>query len=328
MRRNKIRTVLLSALFGAATAFAADSRVAEIEMFDNKLDSAFSSLQKEGVVAVTPIYSTAKGRLRKAEKAIKLKPSSKDAQIAFAICSVSAKAALLKFEREQNMAQVRKMNAKRDSLLVDLHNLHESINNLEGSRAARLSRKLEQTKAQSSQLQEDLEAQRLRNLQSQAEAAKLKESLEAERERARKLMEDAQKRFGELQSEIIKVSKDARGTIISMSDILFQSGRADLTPDLRTNLAKIAGILTIYKEPKIIVEGHTDNVGSREFNQKLSEDRSRAVLNFLVELGITQDRLSSVGYGFDRPIADNSTSEGRARNRRVDLIVQDEKLDD
>jgi outer membrane protein OmpA-like peptidoglycan-associated protein len=92
-------------------------------------------------------------------------------------------------------------------------------------------------------------------------------------------------------------------------------------------LATIAGILIAYKDPKILIEGHTDNRGSKEMNQKLSEDRASNVLKLLVERGVAAERLTSIGHNFEKPIADNSTKEGQAKNRRVDLIVQDGQLD-
>jgi outer membrane protein OmpA-like peptidoglycan-associated protein len=110
-----------------------------------------------------------------------------------------------------------------------------------------------------------------------------------------------------------------------MSDILFKVNKADLTPDLKTSLAKIAGILLVFKTSNVIVEGHTDNQGAAEYNQKLSERRAENVMNFLIEQGVGQDRLTAVGYGLTKPIADNSTKEGRQKNRRVDLIVQEKK---
>ena len=137
--------------------------------------------------------------------------------------------------------------------------------------------------------------------------------------------EDAEKRFGELNSALIQVRKDARGTIISMSDILFDVGKATLTPDLKTSLAKIAGILTIYKDANVLVEGHTDNVGGEEYNQKLSEKRAGNVMEFLVHRAASADAAHFQGYGFSKPIADNATKEGRQKNRRVDLVIMDKK---
>jgi outer membrane protein OmpA-like peptidoglycan-associated protein len=281
------------------------SRVADLQALEAKLDQDYGALK--GVVTATPIYVEAKARLKATISAIQPKPATKESVTAFTVCSTHVSAALLQLEREANMFKVRSMNASRDSLLNVLHNLHEAISRIENGRAYKLSQELEVSKAKSSLLQGDLEA---------------------ERARARKIMQDAQKRFAELQSELIKVSKDARGTIISMSDILFESGKATLTPKLKENLAKIAGILIVYKDPNILVEGHTDNQGGKEFNQKLSEDRASAVLKYLVEAGVAADRLTSAGLAFDKPVADNNTKDGRAKNRRVDLVIQEKPFED
>lgn len=296
------------------------NRVSELEELEKKLDNEFSSLRKEGVAAATPMYVEAKGRIKSAISIVQPKPSSKEAALAFSICSTHVAAVMIQFKREVNLINARKKAAERDSLLTVLHNLHEAISRIEGGRAFRLSQELEATRGKAADLQSDLQA-------TQANLETAQANLAAERERLRQVMEDAQKRFGELQSELINVSKDARGTIISMSDILFETGRANLTANLQTNLARIAGILMVYKEPNILVEGHTDNVGSRELNQKLSEDRANNVVAFLVENGVGVERLTGIGSAFDKPIADNATAEGRAKNRRVDLIIMEEELD-
>lgn len=277
-----------------------------LEAFSRDLDSAYHALMSTGVVGAVPLYSRARARIKQAREIVQNKPESQDAAMAVQICSVFTSAALVHMEKEQNLIRIQSLDKQKDSLMLELHNLHETINGLERSYASRL--------------KDDMEEERLRAI---SQTSKLKEDLEAERERARKIMEDAQRRFGELQSELIKVSKDARGTIISMSDILFDVGKAGLTSDLKTSLAKIAGILIVHKDPKIVVEGHTDNMGTEEFNQKLSEERAGNVMDFLIEQGVDESRLSSVGYAFHKPIADNATREGRAKNRRVDLIIKD-----
>ena len=126
-----------------------------------------------------------------------------------------------------------------------------------------------------------------------------------------------------LQSQMIQVTKDARGIILSMSDILFDVGKATLKTDLMTSLAKIAGILSVYQQFDVSIEGNTDNTGSEEFNMTLSQQRAENVMNFLVEQGIAANRLSAKGLGMTMPIADNDTKEGRQKNRRVDLIITD-----
>jgi len=135
---------------------------------------------------------------------------------------------------------------------------------------------------------------------------------------------EAQKKLDALSSKAISVYRDARGTILSMSDILFEFGKADLKPELRENLSAIGAILqSLLTDSKIMVEGHTDNVGSAASNQKLSEQRAHAVMQYLIERGIAANRLQSVGYGLTKPVADNKTEEGRAKNRRVELVIKD-----
>ena len=135
---------------------------------------------------------------------------------------------------------------------------------------------------------------------------------------------EADKRLAALHSKTINVYKDARGTILSMSDILFETGKADLKPELKENLAAIAAILqSLLTESKVIVEGHTDNVGGEQINQFLSDKRALSVLDYLVERCVNRDRLESVGHGLSRPVADNNTEEGRAKNRRVELVIKD-----
>ena len=133
-------------------------------------------------------------------------------------------------------------------------------------------------------------------------------------------------KLNELQSKLIQVTKDARGIILSMSDILFDVNKATLKADLKTSLAKVAGILSVYQQFNVSIEGNTDNTGSAEHNMKLSQQRADNVMNFLVEQGIDANRLTAKGLGMSMPIADNSTKEGRQKNRRVDLVIQDKAL--
>ncbi len=135
---------------------------------------------------------------------------------------------------------------------------------------------------------------------------------------------EAEKKLEALRSKTISVYKDARGTILSMSDILFETGKADLKPELKENLAEIAGILkNLLTESSVVIEGHTDNVGGEQINQFLSDKRALSVLDYLVERGVDKKRLKSVGYGLSRPVADNNTDEGRSKNRRVELVIKD-----
>jgi len=139
-----------------------------------------------------------------------------------------------------------------------------------------------------------------------------------------KQKEEADKKLDALRSKTISVYKDARGTILSMSDILFEFGKADLKQELKENLAEIAGILkNLLTTSTVVIEGHTDNVGKADDNKKLSQRRADEVLKYLASRGVDKKRLKSVGYGLTKPVADNATEEGKAKNRRVELVIKD-----
>jgi outer membrane protein OmpA-like peptidoglycan-associated protein len=139
-----------------------------------------------------------------------------------------------------------------------------------------------------------------------------------------KQKEEANKKLEALSSKSISVYKDARGTILSLSDILFETAKADLKQELKENLAEIAGILkSLLIDASVVVEGYTDNVGGAASNQRLSNQRANAVLKYLVDRGVAKGRLKAVGYGATKFVADNTTDEGKAKNRRVELVIRD-----
>jgi outer membrane protein OmpA-like peptidoglycan-associated protein len=148
----------------------------------------------------------------------------------------------------------------------------------------------------------------------------LEEERQRQADREQKLYESLQQFEGKFAS----IHREARGTIMSLSDILFDFGKADLRRDAELNLAKVAVILSQFPEMAIVVEGHTDNVGSEDYNLKLSERRAKAVSDFLVSQGVDGTRMDTKGYGMSQPIASNATPEGRQKNRRVDLVIREE----
>jgi outer membrane protein OmpA-like peptidoglycan-associated protein len=106
-----------------------------------------------------------------------------------------------------------------------------------------------------------------------------------------------------------------------MSDVLFDFNKYTLKPGTREKLARVSGILMAHPGLKIEVEGHTDSVGSDEYNQKLSEQRAGAVREYLVSNGVPSDTITSTGFGESRPVASNDSGSGRQQNRRVELVV-------
>ncbi len=127
-------------------------------------------------------------------------------------------------------------------------------------------------------------------------------------------------------NSILQTRDTARGLIVNMSDVLFDTARYTLKPGAREKLAKVSGIILGHPGLKIQVEGHTDSVGGDEYNMKLSENRAGAVRDFLVAQGVSASAVSSQGFGKTMPVADNSTAAGRQQNRRVELVVSGEIL--
>jgi len=125
---------------------------------------------------------------------------------------------------------------------------------------------------------------------------------------------------------ILETRDTARGLVVNMSDVLFDSGKYTLRPLAREKLAKISGIVLGYPSLKLAVEGNTDSVGTESFNQQLSEQRAEGVRSYLTQQGVPESSTTATGFGKNRPIASNNTSEGRQQNRRVELIVSGEVI--
>jgi outer membrane protein OmpA-like peptidoglycan-associated protein len=179
--------------------------------------------------------------------------------------------------------------------------------------------------------------QRVEQAQTEAERAKANEELaRLQAERARLESEQAKRERAEMQqrlfvslSEILETRREvARGLIVSLSDVLFDFNKATLKPGAREKLSKLAGILLAYPgNYRMEIEGHTDAIGSEEYNLRLSEGRAGAVRDYLLQVGIPPNRLMATGgLGKSRPVATNDTPEGRQMNRRVEIVIADTEL--
>jgi outer membrane protein OmpA-like peptidoglycan-associated protein len=127
-------------------------------------------------------------------------------------------------------------------------------------------------------------------------------------------------------NKILETRDSARGLIVSMSDVLFDTGQYSLKPGAREKLAKVAGILLAYPSLNIAVGGYTDNVGGDDMNQKLSENRAGTVRDYLVAQGVAANSVSATGFGNSSPVASNDNSAGRQENRRVELVVSGDAI--
>jgi outer membrane protein OmpA-like peptidoglycan-associated protein len=135
-------------------------------------------------------------------------------------------------------------------------------------------------------------------------------------------------RLSEQLNSILQTRDSARGLIVSMSDVLFDTGKYSLKPGAREKLAKVAGILLAYPGLNIAVGGYTDNVGGDEMNQELSDHRAGSVRDYLVQQGVATGSVSAEGYGNTLPVASNDSSAGRQQNRRVELVVSGDSIGD
>lgn len=122
-------------------------------------------------------------------------------------------------------------------------------------------------------------------------------------------------------NQVLQTRDSARGLIVSMPDVLFSTGSADLKPTARERLAKVAGILIAYPDIRVEVDGYTDSTGSPMFNEQLSQQRAASVQSYLVQQGVPASSVATHGFGEANPIASNDTAAGRQQNRRVELVV-------
>lgn len=166
-------------------------------------------------------------------------------------------------------------------------------------------------------LKQENEAQRIAAQADLDRAAKEKAQADAERTQLRA---DLLLQF----NAILETRDTARGLIVNMSDVLFDTAKHTLRPAAREKLAKVAGIISGHPGLRLAVEGYTDSVGGDDYNQKLSEDRGTAVRDYLTKEGVAGTSVTSQGFGKSQPVASNDTAAGRQQNRRVELVVSGE----
>lgn len=189
---------------------------------------------------------------------------------------------------------------------------------------------------------EEAQAAKAAAEKAQAEAVAQQQVLAAEADKAKalaaqseNLRQQAEKEKQELRGRLLQqlnsvlATRDsARGLIANMSDVLFRSGSVELLPAARERLAKVSGIVLAYPSLHVSIEGHTDSVGSDEYNQDLSERRAQSVRDYFVRGGIPEGAVDARGFGKAEPVASNETSEGRQQNRRVELVLSGDAIGD
>jgi outer membrane protein OmpA-like peptidoglycan-associated protein len=219
-------------------------------------------------------------------------------------------------EIDRLRAETARMSAERDRAAAE---------------AARLAAESQVQQARASAAQSERDRAAADAARAAAESARLAAEMQAQQAQAAAARADRER--AELRNQlrqqldsILETRETARGLIVNLSDVLFDTGSANLKPGAREKLARVAGVLLSHPELKVQVEGHTDSVGSADYNQRLSENRADSVRTYLVGQGIASNAVGTAGFGEAVPVASNETAAGRQQNRRVELIVSGEAI--
>ncbi|MGE3261667.1 MAG: OmpA family protein [Bacteriovoracia bacterium] len=290
--------------------------------------------KSNGAKGKTPsLYEIAVSRADSAEHAIELSPHTADGY-AHAVSEAQQSARKL-----TEVLTIARKNKASETVALTIWNQNQA---LEASRSA-LSKtkadaanKLQQTKAEADaelakaqaeamaeqeKLASDLEAKNARIAsQGGAIAALRSENSDyASTEELKQKIEEVKKTFAPDEAEVMK---DGTKIVVRLKKMQFSSGRSDLNPDSFATLRKVDNLIAAVPAKQITVEGHTDSVGSNATNKALSEKRAESVKKYLVSQGLSEElRVDTEGYGSDRPLTTNKTKEGRATNRRVDIVI-------
>jgi len=218
---------------------------------------------------------------------------------------LSKEAAEILMQKREREAELAKKEAERAKFLALEKTTEAEKAKMEAEERAR---EVEKARDEAEARAREAEAARVAALGEAAKAQKAK----AEAEQLMKELSD------------LKAQQTERGIVLTIGDVLFATGKADLSPDAIRNVDKLADFLQAHPNRNVLIEGHTDSVGSDEFNLTLSQDRADSVEEQLLAKGIDPGRISTKGYGKKYPVATNDTPAGRQQNRRVEVIILNE----
>ncbi len=326
-RSNKGDKKKVQSLARNVTQLAEDARIITVK----KMEEA--ALQAERTAAANRVASAqtaAEQEMRKRELAEADRKLALEAERRAQFMAEQERRERRRAELQTDEANRQTEEAKRQADVAQKAALLEQERLKLATETARLAAAQEQAKLRD----ETLAAQRLAD-QAKKEAEEIRAKAEAELASARQQQQALQTKVAEAEAQaiaaraellrqlnvVLQTRETARGLIVNMSDVLFDTAQFTLRPGAREKLSRIAGIVTAHPGLKLEVEGHTDSVGDDAYNQRLSERRAESVKTFLLSNGIVADSISSKGLGESTPVADNMTADGRRANRRVELVV-------
>jgi outer membrane protein OmpA-like peptidoglycan-associated protein len=200
--------------------------------------------------------------------------------------------------------------------------------------AERMKQEAMKAAAEAAKAKEEAERARQSAVAEQQAALAQKQAAETEAMKARQAAAKAEAEKADMRAQlraqlnaILQTDDSARGLIVNMSDVLFDTASYTLKPGAREKLAKVSGVVLAHPGLLLQIEGHTDSVGSDDFNQRLSEMRADSVRDFLIQQGLKENAITAEGFGKSEPVATNDTPDGRQRNRRVEIVVNGDSID-
>lgn len=236
-------------------------------------------------------------------------------------------------QREQLEQTLDELTARRNAMLVKASQLETDQARAEAEQArmmfaasAEEAERQRREKEEAQQIGAESARSAQMAMEEAAQARRLAESSASEADLARREAELASQQVNTLkrQLENLQLRQTESGVVVTLGDVLFDTGQATLLDSAKSSLAEVVDLLQTEPDKLIRIEGHTDSVGSSESNLALSEQRAASVRTALINLGVAENRVTSIGLGEDFPIASNEDADGRARNRRVDVILLDD----
>ena len=308
------RTALVLATLAALAACSTvPARNASLDLARNRFDAAQGQSQ---VVALAP------DELKRASEALRVAEQAQSQGANLATVDHLAYLASQRVTIAQDTAASRAAQAVTAGASAERDRMRLAMRTQEANAAQRQLASAERTQVRSAQelaaYEQALASSERSNANKAAELAQAAAAAQADRDRLAR--RDAQ--VDDLQSQLAELNarKTERGIVVTLGDMLFDTGRAELKGDGNRTMAKLADFLSRNPQRRAVIEGYTDSVGTAAFNQDLSDRRARTVKNALQNLGVAADRLSTQAYGEDSPVADNATAAGRQQNRRVEVV--------
>ncbi len=327
MRQSLIRVSLVLLLALLSACVAPPKKDLALERVRDELDSLKSNTELAGYAPLA--LGEAERALRAAEAA-----TGKDLYRSYLVYMADRRIQIARTmaEREQYEQTRDDLEDKHSQMLIKASQLEADQARAEAERA----RLLVATTSEDAQrareekevaLQKEAESARAAELSAEeaSQARRLADSRASEAEFARLEADLASQQITSLtrQLENLQLRETESGVVVTLGDVLFASGQAQLVEGGRSSLEEVVDLLQTEPDKKIRVEGHTDSLGEAEANLQLSEQRAQAVREALISLGVSADRVTALGMGEDFPIASNEDEVGRAQNRRVDVILLD-----